>query len=97
MLLADGFVVVWIIGALLIGLVGFFAILLSAVVRLVCFTFRWLARGVSGARPVGHAELTSPPRRCRHPRCGHLNPGAARYCARCGHRLHATIDDDCYG
>lgn len=97
MLLADGFIVVWIIAVLLIGLVGFFAILLSAVVRLLRFTFGWLAGGLGGSGPVSHVELTSAPRRCGHPRCGHLNPAAARYCARCGHRLHATIDDDCYG
>lgn len=85
MALAD-FVFVWIGGALLIGFFGFFAVVLTALARMVRFVVR-------AVLPRDHDEdaagmLTSEkPRQCRQPRCGHLNPPDARYCARCGSSL----------
>lgn len=79
MLLADGGITVaWVFVVLGFGFLGFFAVLLSAIGRLV---------GRVAGR-VAHALGHVPGRRaCGQPRCGHLNPGRARYCARCGHPL----------
>lgn len=95
MALAD-FVFVWIGGALLIGFFGFFAVVLTALARMVRFVLR-------AALPRDHDEdaattsAAAAPRLCAQPRCGHLNPPGARYCARCGSSLGNQNDVERYG
>jgi hypothetical protein len=87
MALAD-FVLVWVGGALLIGFVGFFAVLLMAVFRLVGRAFRALFPAQAEYHAQSRLDVLAP-QVCGQPRCGYLNRGAARYCARCGSALEA--------
>lgn len=95
MTLAD-FGFVWIGGALLIGFFGFFAVVLTALARMVRFVLR-------AALPRDHDEdvpevsASAAPRLCMQPRCGHLNPPGARYCARCGSSLGHENNVEHYG
>ncbi len=85
MILAD-VIILWIAGVLLIGFVGFFAVLISLLARGI----RWVGRSLvpAGEDPDGTAGRHEySPRICEHPRCGYLNRGDARYCARCGQPL----------
>lgn len=83
---------VWFGGLLLIGFVGFFAVLLAGLSRGVQF----VARALGARASAENRRLGGPPRLCTQARCGHLNPGHARFCARCGSRL-AALDADRYG
>ena len=87
MALAD-FVFVWVGGALLIGFVGFFVVLLMAVFRLLGRGFRALFPAHAEYSGQRHLEALAP-QVCGQPRCGYLNRGDARYCARCGSALEA--------
>lgn len=94
MLLAD--IIIWVGVILLVGFVGFFAVLLTAVVRFFRFLFRLLF-GVGS-----HGQITVPPPRpggrlCTNPLCGHQSAGGARYCGRCGQALGSAVDVDRYG
>ncbi len=86
MLLGDvGITVVWIALVFGAGFLGFFIVLVSAIGRLLS---RLVGR-------VGHSlGWAGEYRTCGQPRCGHLNPQRARYCARCGHPL---LDGHSYG
>ena len=96
MLLAD-FVVVWVGGLLLIGFVGFFALLVVAVVRVFRSLFRVLFGSSCNADPTEDPPSGETVKACPQLRCGYLNPGHARYCARCGHPLDGVDDVDRYG
>lgn len=96
MILADFVVVWWVGGLLLLGIVGFFVMAVALAVRFIGFVFRSLFGWPNEAPP--EAPRGSGRRRvCPHRRCGHLNPPAARYCARCGRPLRAAYDVDAYG
>jgi hypothetical protein len=96
--LADGGAVLVLVGGvLLVGFFGFFAAVLVALGRFVSFVFRML---LGGGRKAGESKrpVRLPAERvCGHPRCGHVNPGGARYCARCGSSLGPLVDIDSYG
>lgn len=107
MVLADA-VVLWIAVLLAIGFVGFFVVLLGLAVRVVKALLRlaaWPFRGLCGCARSSSAPDALPravprrsgPARCPVPRCGHVNPPAARYCARCGRPLSGEPDVDDYG
>ena len=95
MTLAD-FLIVWVGGALLVGFFGFFAVLLTALARMVRFVLR---TAVPGARRTPRAEEPDvvAGQICAQPRCGHWNLPEARYCARCGSPLGDWHDADSYG
>mgnify|MGYP000054366572 CR=1 FL=1 len=84
--LADGgMVVIWVVGILVLGLFGFLAALLGALVRLAKFFLRpfWPEANAS----VDDRSASAAARVCPNPRCRHANPFAARYCVRCGQAL----------
>lgn len=97
-MLADGGITfVWVGGILLLGFLGFFVMVIAVLGRFVRSVIRALAGkpwqgGAAGSPAGGRAE-----RICQHPRCGHLNPGDARYCGRCGSNLGPPEDVDHYG
>ncbi len=96
MLLAD-MVIVWVGGLLLSGFVGFFTLVIAAIARVL----RAIFRAVFGGQYRSRGAAQSPPqktlRACPQPRCGFLNPGHARFCARCGHALQGVDDAARYG
>ncbi|MCK4341130.1 MAG: hypothetical protein KAY37_05330 [Phycisphaerae bacterium] len=96
MLLAD-LVIVWVGVVLLVGFVGFFVIVIGAVLRFFAFLFRPLFRNERRLRRHAEAPPMPAARFCENPRCGCLNPGGARYCARCGHVLGPVTNVDSYG
>ena len=93
MLLADGGITLVLIGGLfLIGAAVF------AAIRAVFRALAWVLGCGCGKRIDARASdgrLTV--RACPHPRCGHVNRGDARYCARCGTALGPPTDVDRYG
>lgn len=82
MMLADGFVFVWVGGALLLGFVGFFFAIIAALANLVRRVFRPLFR--CNARSDAGVRNNHAVRMCPQRLCGHANPARARFCARCG-------------
>ena len=93
MLLADSFI--FVVGLLfLIGIVGFFVMIVVLVVRF--FGFFWRLITGSSRRP---AAARFEPRHdvCPHQRCGHVNRQGAFFCARCGRSLHPRSNVDAYG
>ncbi len=88
MILAE-FIVLWIAGVLLIGFVGFFAVVVSVLGRALRALGRALLPAGEGdaGRAVGHGGLA---RICDQPQCGYLNRSDARYCARCGSALDSA-------
>lgn len=93
MLLADSVIVV-VAGLFLVGLVGFFAMVIALVGRLFGFVFRVLTGGDEPAAPQLPTYTGQVHQVCPNPRCGHANPPRARFCARCGRRLGADDNDD---
>lgn len=92
MLLADGgFTLVLIGGLFIIGAA------IVAVIRTLCRAIAWLFGCGCEQRIETSASEPAAQRICPHPRCGHVNPGAARYCARCGTALGPPTDVDRYG
>jgi hypothetical protein len=98
MLLADAGIAVWVIGFLLIGVLGFFVMIVTLVFRFIGWTFRTIRGGSVRGRSVGLTDggrsrrLTCPQRGC-----GHSNNPTALFCARCGRPLRRTYDVDAYG
>ncbi|MEW6253415.1 MAG: zinc ribbon domain-containing protein, partial [Planctomycetota bacterium] len=84
MILAD-VIVLWVVGVLLIGFVGFFAVVLALFGR----ALRALGRALlpAGDDDAGESVRGGRQRVCRSPPCGYLNRPDARYCARCGRPL----------
>lgn len=84
--LADiGLSLLWVVGALVVGFVAFFAIITLAVFRAVADVFGLLQprpRPVSATGAGLSGQL-----RCSDPKCCHGNLAGARYCARCGRVL----------
>ncbi len=89
MILADGIVIAWFAGVLLLGFVAFFITILAAIVRLARRVLRSAARLIGPALPTSAGRAGAPAfaRLCSRPRCGYLNAGNARFCARCGQPL----------
>lgn len=96
MLLAD-MIVIWVGGLLLIGFFGFFALVLAAVARVFRAVFRAVFGGPCNGDASEHEPSRTTLRACPRPQCGYLNPGPARFCARCGHPLDGVNDVDRYG
>ena len=97
-MLADGGITfVWVGGLLLLGFLGFFVMLIAVLGRCIGFVFRVLVGKPRQGGAVGTPAGARAERLCGHPRCGHLNPGDARYCGRCGSALGPPDDVDRYG
>ena len=98
MLLADAGIAVWVIGFLLVGILGFAVMILALVFRFIGWTFRAVTGGSACGkqRGAGHADHV---RRllCPHRGCGHSNEPTAIFCGRCGRPLRRTYDVDAYG
>ncbi len=84
MVLADLTVILVGGGLLVLGIVGFFGVMLAGLVR----AFRWLLG--TEAREEGWSK-TAAARVCENPQCGNPNRPDARFCARCGRRLQTSI------
>lgn len=95
MVLAD-FGFAWFGIILLVGFLGFFVVLLAAALRVVGAIWRAIIGSGRRAGPARHTTQASP-HVCENPRCGYLNSGNARYCARCGHTLGHTAGLSSYG
>ena len=99
MLIADAGITLWIAGLLLIGLLGFFVVLVTMVFRFIGWVFRGVV-GTSGRRRrVGAAQVDPLRQRlvCPHQGCAHANSPIALYCGHCGRPLRQTYDVDAYG
>lgn len=93
MVLADS--VMLVVGLMLLGVVGFFFMVLALAVRLVRFVCRALLGSAADApRSARAARLRTP---CSNRQCGHPNRAGARYCARCGRPLDGQVNVDAYG
>jgi hypothetical protein len=102
MILGEFSVFVWVLGAMLIGFVGFFVMILTFLARLLGMAFR----GITGGRrslpkppqaPRTPAARAGPNVICPHPRCGHINARRGVYCARCGRPINRSSELDAYG
>jgi hypothetical protein len=76
---ADGGML-WVVGLMIVGIVGFILMLATAVGALVSMMAR------AGRTLIGLSG-DSAPRACG--RCQHVNAAHARYCAQCGRALGA--------
>jgi len=80
--------IVWFGLILVIGFVGFFVVLVSAVIRFLVF----LGRTMTPKRQIGESASTPADRDalsvCTNDRCGFLNQPGAKFCARCGRPLN---------
>ena len=97
MLMADAGITVWIIGLLLVGVLGFVVMVLALVFKF----FGWTLHALFGGRrrKPGYLKHDQVGRRLICPRadCGHSNDPRALYCGRCGRPLRRTYDVDAYG
>jgi len=91
-----GEAVFWIVGLMLLGIIGFFVMAVALVFRFLAFVFRSLF-GTDNAREVSAAAPRPLPRICEDASCGHVNPPQAQYCGRCGRTLLHPRDVDAYG
>jgi hypothetical protein len=92
-LLADGGITLVLIGGLF--LIG--AAIVTAI-RALCRAIAWVfGCGCENRIETSVGDPRVSARICPHPRCGHVNRGAARYCARCGTALGPPTDVDRYG
>ena len=93
MLLADGgFTLVLIGGLFIIGAA------IVAAIRTFCRAVAWVfGCGCEKRIDTSAGNPGAAARICPHPRCGHVNRAAARYCARCGTTLGPPTDVDRYG
>ena len=90
MVLGEAMILLWGGGLLLLGLFGFFAVLLSGLARLCRVFMRAVLPGccdtqVRTSDPRGATHVV-----CPEQRCGHVNRADARYCAQCGRRIKAV-------
>jgi hypothetical protein len=91
------FVLLWVGGVLVVGFFGLLVLVLSAVARMVRALWRAVVGPWSGSDEREREGSSADQRPCSYPRCGHLNRGEARYCARCGRPLESVQDVDRYG
>jgi hypothetical protein len=97
-LLADGGMTLVLIGGVfLAGVVGLVGMVLRALLRVARLALRVLLGREIGAAPCEPLAAGGTARVCRQSRCGHVNRGAARHCARCGSKLDPLADVDCHG
>lgn len=95
--MADaGLLVVLVPLLFVIGIFGFFVVLITLFLRAIGSTFRALFRRSSGATTSTKHD-NRPPRVCRHVRCGYANPPVARFCARCGRELRHSPEGVMHG
>lgn len=98
MFLADAGIAVWIIGFLLVGVVGFGVMIVALVFRFIGWTFRTLAGGSAAGQSCGESHAGRVRRRvCPYRGCGHSNEPTAIFCGRCGRPLRHTYDVDTNG
>ncbi len=90
-MLLNGQVVVWFGGLVVFGFVGLLFFGLLVMIRVITTTFR----SEHGIRAGDHGDQGRQIH-CSRKECGHLNPGHARFCGRCGKRLN-LFDVDTYG
>jgi hypothetical protein len=78
-----------IVGVVLLGFAGVLVAVLTIALRLLRFVLRllWPPSWFRTARLPGEPASFVESRTCPHPRCGHVNRSAARYCGRCGRSL----------
>lgn len=88
MILADGGIAIWIIGLLLVGVLGFAVVLISLIFKFLAWLLRSLVKIILPRRSA-RCALDGAARRiiCPHAGCGHGNGPTALYCGRCGRRL----------
>ncbi len=79
-------------GAFLVGVLGFFVMVASLLLR----AFKWTVRSLA-ATPRAAFGPPAAARRCPHRDCAHDNPPGAIFCARCGRRLRETYDGGGHG
>ncbi len=92
---ADAGFVLLVIALPIIGVIGFFVVVLVLFLRLVSKAAQAL-----GGRPLGaHPDTARAPAigLCADPRCHHLNDRSALYCARCGKPLQPRRHVDAHG
>lgn len=93
MLLADSVILV-VGGLFIVGIIGFFLMLVVLIGKFLGFVFRALS---SSAHSAEHPRFQTRQEVCPHLRCGYVNRFGARYCARCGRPLCRTDELDAYG
>ena len=98
MFVADAGITLWIAGLFLVGLLGFFVVLVTMLFRFI----GWFFRAVTGGHEASERSSPAPihQRRrlvCPHPGCGHSNGPTALYCGRCGRPLRRAYDVDAHG
>lgn len=98
MFVADAGIAIWIAGFLLLGVFGFFVMIVALLFRFIGWLFRTMTGGSAGCKQEGVPRTGRGRRRvCPHPGCGHANRPAALFCGRCGRPLRQTYDVDAYG
>lgn len=97
MFVADAGIGLWVVAVLLVGLLGFFLVVATLVVRVATLVVRflgWVLPVLTGRRqrPTRVDSPPNPGRQmiCPHVGCGHVNGPLALYCARCGRPLHSA-------
>jgi len=99
MLIADAGITVWVGVLLLVGVLGFFVMVVALVFRFLGWILRTLAGVFRGSRNAATPATNTHGRSlvCPHAGCGHINGPTALYCARCGRPLRRTYDVNTYG
>lgn len=87
MILADA-MIFWVGAAFLVGLIGFFVMLVAGLARVLAA----VGRAVLGSPRSERRQVSLPPTPsrgglCPNPACQQFNRPEARFCARCGGRL----------
>lgn len=88
MFVADAGVAFWVVGLLLVGVLGFAVVLISLIFKFIAWILRSLFK-IFTPRRSAQQPVDSYARRNICPRrgCGHSNGPTALYCGRCGRPL----------
>jgi|GEM_PF-1898461 len=94
MFVADAGVLFLLIpGLLVLGIFGFFVMVLVLICRVIGGGLAWLfGTNEESKEDAGRAAAV-----CPHPGCGKANSAKARYCGRCGRVLAKRSDVDLHG
>lgn len=89
-MMAEAGMLLWMGLLVLVGFIGFFAMAVVLMLRLVGFVFRSVL-GIGPEEPEGEAAEPAA-LRCPHAGCGRGNPPGARFCGHCGRALGGGVD-----